>query len=214
MQRKWYALGLTALLMAASYHGTIKAIVDAEGGITVHYVGDYPTPYIYYWDSQPAGTASAPWPGEPMVLDNETGWYTKVFPDVTYINLIFNNGSNVQQTSNLSRTTGEWWYSNRWYSQDPSTIEVPDFDKTPTVIMHAKSTSGDAKVRYSDILPSGTSPDGAITMTRERDYWYRYVVGPATSLKAHSSPGRMFIMRKPKGKNGFPSRSSTRLCPQ
>jgi len=183
MKKTWYALGLTALMLVVSYHGSIKAIAETETGITVHYLGDYDPAYIYYWGSQPSGTASSAWPGEAMVFDTEAGWYTKVFPNVTYINLIFNNSKGTQ-TADLSRTTGEWWYTNRWYSQDPATIETPDYDKTPLVTIHAKSPASDARINYYNVLPSGASSSGAITMVRERDYWYRYTIGPAASLKA------------------------------
>jgi hypothetical protein len=87
MIRKWYALGLTALMLIVSYDATVKAIAEDYDGIIVHYQGDYETPYIYCWESTPSGTYPA-WPGEAMVKDLDSDWYTKEFPGITFINLI------------------------------------------------------------------------------------------------------------------------------
>jgi len=183
MNRKWLALGLITLMMTVSYKAPIEAISSGDG-IVVHYQGNYATPYIYYWGSVPSGTASAGWPGEAMVKDSQSDWYTKSFPNVTYINLIFSNNGR-PQTADLSRTTGEWWYfNNRWYDQDPGSIELPDYNKTPLITVHLKSTTPDPKIRYYSGQPNNLASSNAITMMREPNYWYRYTMGPATSIKA------------------------------
>jgi glycosidase len=183
MIRKWYALGLTALMLIVSYDATVKAVAEDYDGIIVHYQGDYQTPYIYCWDSTPSATYPA-WPGEAMVKDVDSDWYTKEFPEISFINLIFSDHGS-PQTGNLSRTTGEWWYlNNRWYDQDPGNIELPDYEKTPLITMHLKSPVPDPKIRYHDVLPNGGASYGALTMTREPNHWYRYTIGPATAASA------------------------------
>ncbi len=188
MNKKWVALGLTALMMLVSYHDTVKAVNGDTVGITIHYKGDYTTPHIHYWDAQPStsGITSTAWPGDPMAKDSGSDWYTKTFPTATSIKIVFNNGSNAQQTGDLSRTTGEWWFfNNRWYSQDPGTIEIPNYDKTPIITVHVKSTSPDPKIRYYNGQPNNIASSGALTMMREPNNWYRYTIGPATALKAN-----------------------------
>ncbi|MFA5236123.1 MAG: alpha-amylase family glycosyl hydrolase, partial [Bacilli bacterium] len=181
--RKWYALGLTALMLVVSYDATVKAIAEDYNGIIIHYQGDYDEPYIYCWNSTPSATYPA-WPGEAMVKDLDSDWYTKEFPGITSINLVFSDHGS-PQTGDLTRTSGEWWYFNgRWYDQDPGNIELPDFNKTPLITVHLKSPTPDPKIRYYDILPRGTDSSGAVAMIREPNHWYRYTIGPATGASA------------------------------
>ncbi|WP_455717633.1 starch-binding protein, partial [Anaerosporobacter sp.] len=57
------------------------------------------------------------WPGESMTSEGDN-WYTYTFEDAVSTNLIFNFNGN--QTADLSRTSGEWWYyNNQWYSAKP-----------------------------------------------------------------------------------------------
>jgi glycosidase len=74
---------------------------------------------IYWWDAQPAGVlADGTWPGVAMTNDNN-GWYSYTFTNVTSTNLIFNDGSN--QTANLSRGTNGWYQNGVWYDSNPGT---------------------------------------------------------------------------------------------
>ena len=53
-------------------------------------------------------------------------WYYYEIPNVSSANLIFNGNGN--QTGDLSRTAGEWWFKdNQWYSSNPE--NVFDIDK-------------------------------------------------------------------------------------
>ncbi|OQY48439.1 MAG: hypothetical protein B6242_02330 [Anaerolineaceae bacterium 4572_78] len=59
-----------------------------------------------WYDHNPVGTATP----------TSERWYGDSFNE-TSINLIFNSGSN--QTDDLSRTTGEWWYDGSWHNTKP-----------------------------------------------------------------------------------------------
>ena len=48
-------------------------------GIIVHYRGDYADPYIHYWDAVPNTVTSTTWPGDKLVKDSDSDWYTKGF---------------------------------------------------------------------------------------------------------------------------------------
>lgn len=54
-------------------------------------------------------------------------WYYYEIPNVSSANLIFNGNGN--QTGDLSRTAGEWWFKdNQWYSSNPENV-FDDDDK-------------------------------------------------------------------------------------
>jgi glycosidase len=180
---KYFAFLITAMMTITAHSGPVKAIVDGQSGIKINYQGDYDDPHIHYWNAQPTGIISdSAWPGDRMAHDAETGWYYKEFPNITFINIVFNNNPS-PQTGNLSSEAGEWWYfNNRWYDQDPSDIELPDFDKTPAVVVHLKASSAPT-IRYYDSVPSGIAGNTR-PMTPEPNNWYRYVMGPSTEIKA------------------------------
>lgn len=94
-----------------------KLVDDDKASIIIHYYNDSAVPQIYYWNSLPKNL-SVEWPGVAMELESEN-WYKYSFEDVTKINFLFTYGLN--QTKDLTRTTGEWWYKNgRWYKEKPS----------------------------------------------------------------------------------------------
>ena len=154
-----------------------------EAGITVHYKGDYSNPYIYYWEAVPA-LPSVNWPGTQLEKDLDSDWYTYTFANQTSIKLIFsNNGS--PQTSNLSRTTGEWWwFNNRWYDQNPDNIVLPTFDETPVITVHYKSTTGVVpSISYDQSTPAGTAMLTPTAMISEGNQWYRYAINKVELLR-------------------------------
>lgn len=157
-----------------SFAMPLETKATTSEGITVHYKGDYATPYIYYWNSSPSGTASTSWPGEAMIKDSVGDYYTKTFDGVNSINLIFSNKGN-PQTANLSRSAGEWWWANsKWYSEDPGTIVTPSYDTEPTINVHVKSTSSTPLIEYYDSVPTGTTSSTPVSMLSEKNGWYRY----------------------------------------
>ena len=73
---------------------------------------------IYWWSAQPSGVlADGTWPGVSMTNDNN-GWYSYTFTNITSTNLIFNDGTN--QTANLSRGANGWYANNTWYDTMPN----------------------------------------------------------------------------------------------
>ncbi len=89
---------------------------SASSGIKVHYYCENGAPTIYYWNSLPQNKTTD-YPGRAMT--NEGGnYYGYTFSDVTKINMLF--VTNGEQSKELTRNTGEWWYRNgRWYDHEP-----------------------------------------------------------------------------------------------
>ena len=99
--------------------------ISATTGITVHYYCESGTPKIYYWNSLPTNKETT-YPG-PSMISEGNNYYKYTFSDVTKINFLFI--ANGEQSAELTRNTGEWWYKNgRWYSKDPS--QADDWDRT------------------------------------------------------------------------------------
>jgi len=111
------------------------ATSDIPAGIVVHYKG-WSNPSIYAWSADGSETPlRGAWAGSAMT-DEGNGWYGDAFPSETSINLIFNSGGN--QTIDLSRTSGEWWYYNgSWHNTNPEPTDPTD---TPTPIATATNT--------------------------------------------------------------------------
>lgn len=94
---------------------------SASGGITVHYYSESGTPYVYYWNSLPQNIETE-YPGKAMIAEGN-GYYKYTFDDVTKINLMF--VVNGEQSKELTRKTGEWWYKDgKWSSSND------DYDRT------------------------------------------------------------------------------------
>ncbi|HXB07989.1 MAG TPA: Ig-like domain-containing protein, partial [Puia sp.] len=114
----------TAVITATTADGgktaTATVTVTAASSFTVNFYK--PASWgsgikIYWWAAQPAGVlADGSWPGVAMTNDNN-GWYSYTFTNITSTNLIFNDGSN--QTANLSRGSNGWYLSGLWYDTQP-----------------------------------------------------------------------------------------------
>lgn len=90
--------------------------VSASSNITVHYYCEEGTPSVYYWNSLPQNI-STNYPGPTMTSEGDN-YYKYTFNNVTKINMMF--VTNGEQSKELTRNTGEWWYkNNRWYDYDP-----------------------------------------------------------------------------------------------
>lgn len=106
---------------------TDEAEVNADTGITIHYYTESKTvPYIYYWNSLPTNITMTDYPGKQMERESEANWYKISFNNVTKINFLFvDNG---EQSRELTRNTGEWYYKNgRWSTDRNQTNELTDF---------------------------------------------------------------------------------------
>lgn len=88
-------------------------------GITVYFKPDTNaagwngvTPKVYYWNVVGGSIPATSWPGVNM-LPHENGWYKYTFPNVTSLNVIFNNGNGgvgTNQTSDITNVTTDIWY--------------------------------------------------------------------------------------------------------
>ena len=93
--------------------------------IKVHFKSSWGQPNIYYWNTSPSSSVKN-WPGTSMTSEGNN-WYYYEIPNVSSANLIFNGNGN--QTGDLSRTAGEWWFKdNQWYSSNPENV-FDDDDK-------------------------------------------------------------------------------------
>ena len=117
---------LLATTIIASRATTLLSTTTTSNNIKVHFKNTWTgSPNIYYWNSLPKNI-EVKWPGVQMQKE-DNNWYSYSFADKTKINMIFNQGTN--QTRDLTRTTGEWWYENgSWYSSNPDL--KPDNERT------------------------------------------------------------------------------------
>ena len=107
--------------------------------IIVHLETSSPYKNIYAWTDAPKVEPFGTWPGKAMEDTNGDGWYDTTI-EYTSINLIFNGSG---QTGDLSRSAGEWWYTDgNWTSYNPN-------DEVPPVI---QSFSADKTGPISGIL--------------------------------------------------------------
>jgi hypothetical protein len=91
-------------------------------GIKVHYKG-FTSPNVYAWKGHQHRFAWRFGLGQAMTAESN-GWYVDSFPTETAISLIFNGGGG--QTPDLTRTTGEWWYTNGvWTAFNPEDLVPP-----------------------------------------------------------------------------------------
>jgi hypothetical protein len=116
----------TAVITATSADGgktaTSTVTVTAASQFTVHFFKPASwgsTIRIYWWNASPAGVlADGTWPGVTMTNENN-GWYSFTFTNITSTNLIFNDGTN--QTANLSRGSNGWYQNGVWFDSNPGT---------------------------------------------------------------------------------------------
>lgn len=171
--------------------------LPVDDQITVHFKTSWSNAKIYYWNLNGSTNNPVSWPG--TVMDSESnGWYKYTIANATKANLIFNNGSG-QQTKDLTREAGEWWYVNdTWYSSNPEEPETttgvttePETETTQQettsdsngVKVHFKSSWGGAKVYYWNATPSLPSISWPGTdMVSEGNNWYKYEFANTTSV--------------------------------
>lgn len=90
----------------------------SNAGITVHFKPNPTatgwngvTPKVYYWNVVGGSVPATSWPGVTMTNDGG-GWYSYFFPNVTSLNVIFNNGNGGtgNQTEDITNVTHDIWY--------------------------------------------------------------------------------------------------------
>lgn len=118
-------IGIFAANAAVTGEGEDAAEPVGAGGITVHYFCESGTPTIYYWNSLPSNIETT-YPGKTMTSEGNS-WYKYSFSNVTKINMLFI--VNGEQSAELTRNTGEWWYKGKkWYDHDPG--QITPWDRT------------------------------------------------------------------------------------
>ena len=120
----------TVKAIACNAQGACSSVLEKHfyvgdiQGFTVHFYQPETwqnNPFIYYWDTQLAGTIpTVNWPGTAMQNEGN-GWYSFYFDGVLSTNLIFNNNAS-PQTADLSRNREGWYYDGVWYNEKP---EIP-----------------------------------------------------------------------------------------
>lgn len=102
-----------------------ESTVDTS--VKVHFKSSWGHPNIYYWNTTPSSSVES-WPGTSMTSEGND-WYYYEIANITSTNLIFNGNGN--QTADLSRTYGEWWFKdNQWYSVNPENVPGNDKDES------------------------------------------------------------------------------------
>lgn len=136
----WYVFGKDL----TETQPTITKNEDLFDGIKLHFLSSWGGANVYYWGLTPAGAVEpAEWPGAEMTDEGE-GWFGFELPGVDAASLIFNYSGN--QTEDLSRTTGEWWYANdTWFDHEPTAEELETIEK-PT----EEDTSGEDDTTSED----------------------------------------------------------------
>ena len=102
---------------------TVTPTPTVGSGIIIHYKG-LANPNLYAWVVNAGVTTNlrGAWPGTAMTAETN-GWYKDTFTQSS-INLIFNGGG--QQSADLTRTTGEWWYKDGvWTNYNPEDLVPP-----------------------------------------------------------------------------------------
>ncbi|MBQ2943088.1 MAG: starch-binding protein [Ruminococcus sp.] len=122
------SIGIVGVYAAEEDLADVSAASD-KAGITVYFKCENKTPYVYYWNALPQNI-EVEYPGVKMTLDasQEGGnWYKYTFENSTKINMLFTDGTaelDGQLSSELSRTSGEWWYKDgKWRGRNP---DLPD----------------------------------------------------------------------------------------
>lgn len=142
-----------------------------QGGLTIHFQkpAGWNTATMYFWNSTPASSQTATWPGVQMNNDGN-GWYSYTIPCANCSNIIFSdNGAN--QTADLNRC-GEGWYDGSWHSSQPGGASGGD------LTIHYRPTSySNPEIYFWNVTPSAqTTTWPGVTMQSEGNGWYEYTL--------------------------------------
>lgn len=151
--------------------------------LTVHYKSSWGKTNIYYWNQNGIENNNpVSWPGKEMTSESNN-WYSYTLSNTKSANLIFNNG-NSSQTKDLSRISGEWWYSNdTWYSSNPDDQTGGEVTKG-NIIIHFNNNWGGANIHCSNSVPTGLETQWpGVPMKSEGDNWYSYTISNVNEIK-------------------------------
>ncbi|MCI8669814.1 MAG: starch-binding protein [Lachnospiraceae bacterium] len=155
----WYVFGQDL----TETQPTIIKDEDLFDGIKLHFLSPWGGANVYYWGLTPAGAVEpSAWPGDEMTDEGE-GWFGFELPGVDAASLIFNYSGN--QTGDLSRTTGEWWYAqDTWFDHEPTAEEL-ETTENPT----EDETSSEEDTSGEDDTTSEEDTTGEDDTTSEED---------------------------------------------
>ncbi|MCR4803334.1 MAG: starch-binding protein [Lachnospiraceae bacterium] len=150
-------------------------------GITIHYKWGDTQPHLSY-SSKTAGTTS--YPGVPM-NDEGNGWYSYTIEDASEADIIMSVPELEFQTSQFSRTEGEYWYdySNGWSMKAPESytevteVEVEEVQVAASeqiTVHYPVSEISDAKIYYWNLMPTDKSVKWPGEVMKESDGYYSY----------------------------------------
>jgi len=150
-------------------------------GITIHYKWGDTQPHLSY-SSKTAGTTS--YPGVPM-NDEGNGWYSYTIEDASEADIIMSVPEVEFQTSQFSRTEGEYWYdySNGWSMKAPESytevteVEVAEVQVAASeqiTVHYPVSEISDAKIYYWNLMPTDKSVKWPGEVMKESDGYYSY----------------------------------------
>lgn len=173
---------------------TTTPVVTGDG-IELHFKSTWGGAKVYYWNTDGKSNNPVSWPGVNMTSEGN-GWYTYNIADVSSANIIFDYNGN--QTGDLSRNSGAWWYKDgKWYTSNPDTEETTTPEETTSIqetttpeettekvaeagkiTVHFKSSWGGAKVYYWNVNGTTNNPVGwpGTDMTKEGSSWYKYTI--------------------------------------
>lgn len=173
---------------------TVKTytVGNAVEGIRLHVFG---YTRIHIWNAQPTGSyPNTTWPGTNLNAEGD-GWYGISYPNATRLNIVFNTpaqGSGLpNQTPDLNRETGEWWYKNgQWHDSDPDIPPIPVISATPNPAnkyntaqqITLTSTSGQDEIFYTT--------DGSTPTVNSTQYTAPFTLNPAASPQTVKALGR------------------------
>lgn len=109
----------------------VEDIADVAAGsnITVHFPSSMSDANIYAWNALPEDIVME-WPGETLE-EEEDGYYSYTFSDVTKVNFLFNNDTEQTEDFRISGA-GEYWYSDgKWENKEPDGEEAPEKTDAP-----------------------------------------------------------------------------------
>jgi len=166
-------LAIVVLFTSVVFVKQVKP-VHAVNSVKVHFKWEAGTPNIYYWNVSGSGNNPVSWPGVKMSSEGND-WYGYSISGKS-TNLIFNY--NGWQTTDLSRSSGEWWFMDGvWYDSNPEEVSG---DK---ITLHYKSSWGKTYLYYWDINGTDKKPVSwpGVEMTSESNNWYGYTLEGTSS---------------------------------
>lgn len=194
----------TVITKEFSYKKTAK---DSESttkkGLTIHAKNskwDQTKMNIWAYDSDKVNVdPDAAWPGEAMTKGDD-GWFTINYPEATgkyFIILTSGTDRSVPEGQDDPQQSGEAWYlDGKWYSSNPEKLQVNDLVADKFTVSSGKevtftaTATGSGTISYEFFNGDksiGTSDDGTLTWTPDKDGTYKIKVVATDSSKNTAS---------------------------